>query len=219
MSTRKIVLLTLLTAVFILLSRPLFSELFAEYSMNPRIRWNRESIMQQAKTGNIDKEFQKFFDRDPERKVPDEKNIIVAPADGRVVSIEEKDGNFVILIRLSFYDVHVQRVPLSGKVLTVENKQGEFLPNRGERYLIDNFQVITNLETEIGKVQIRQISGLYAKRIKNYVKPGDKVVIGQRLGRILFGSTAVLTIPSRIKNIEVAENQQVYGGETVIARY
>jgi phosphatidylserine decarboxylase len=219
MRVKKIIFYVSLTAISIFLVRSIFLDLFDEDIDRPRERWDRESIIRQLKTGNIDRGFKKFFDRDPDRKVPEGKNIIVAPADGRVISVEKEGESFVILINLSFYDVHVQRIPISGKVMTVEQKKGKYLPNLGKEYLIENFQVITTLDTEIGKVQIRQIAGLYAKRIKTYVKAGDRVVIGQKLGRILFGSSAVLTLPADIRKIEVAEGQQIYAAETIIARY
>ncbi len=187
-------------------------------SSGPASVWNKKSVLEQLKAGVIDPEFRKFFDRDPERIIPKEKNIIVSPADGKIVRLIDNAGGYTVIIHLSLFDVHIQRIPISGTIVNVETKDGEFLPATDERSLVNNFQVITTIKTEIGIVKVIQITGLHAKRIKTYVKPAEMVNIGKRLGRIMLGSTVVLILPKGVK-IDVALKQKVYGGQTVIAKY
>ncbi len=175
--------------------------------------WDVKVITEQLENNIVDPEFVKFFDRDPIRVPPKEKNVIVSPTDGKILSIKD----YTITIRMSLLDVHVQRIPISGKVISVEQGGSGFLPGNVEGYS-NNVQTITTLDTEIGTVVVKQITGNLVRRIQTYVKPGDDVVIGDKLGRILLGSTVVIVLP---KNVEITINksQKVYGGETVIARY
>lgn len=181
------------------------------------VKWNAEQIKKELINGKIDPEFQKFFDRDPERKVPDQKNIIVSPADGTVLSVDKDNSAYTITIRLSFFDVHVQRVPISGKVLSVEKLGSGFFSGKDPRYL-NGVQTVTTLETIVGKVVIKQITSLFATRIVTYPKAGDKVKIGDKLGRILLGSTVIILLPDNT-DITIKPGDRVYGGESVIANY
>lgn len=181
------------------------------------VKWNAEQIKNQITNGIIDPEFQKFFDRDPERKVPAQKNIIVSPADGTILSVNKDNSAYTITIRLSFFDVHVQRVPLSGRVLSVERLGSGFFSGKDPRYL-NGVQTVTTLKTVIGKIVIKQITSLFATRIATYPQAGDNVTIGDRLGRILLGSTVVIILPDSA-NIVIKEGDRVYGSETVIADY
>jgi len=181
-------------------------------------RWSKDRVIEQLKTGKIDPDFRRFFDRDPERAPPAEANIIVSPADGRITHVKENEQDYTIIVHLSLFDVHVQRVPIDGTVIAVERKEGMFLPATDERSLLSNFQVVTTIKTKIGIVKVIQITGLHARRIQTYVNPGDSVKIGERLGRIMLGSTVVLILPKEVK-IGASVSGKVYGGETIIARY
>jgi len=116
------------------------------------------------------------------------------------------------------WDVHVQRVPISGEVISVERQEGKFLRVTDEQHTKYNFQVITTLKTEIGIVQVRQIAGFNTRRIKVFLKAGDHVGIGDKLGRIMLGSTVILVLPKRVEWL-IKEKQKTYAATTIIARY
>ena len=170
----------------------------------------------------VDKRFLEWFDRDPERRIPGDANIIVSPADGIVQHIDVLDGKQHVVIEMRYTDVHVQRVPMSGKVISIEG-EGKKLPEGASvrRYVSDKmlpYQKRTVLETEIGVIAIRQITSFFASRIEVFLKVGEKVERGQRLGRVIAGSTVVLEIPLNLK-VLVKVNQEVTAGETILARY
>lgn len=166
--------------------------------------------------GLIPEDFAAFFARDPERRVPSEPEVIVAPADGIVLSLSTGTSR-TIVISLGLTDVHVQRIPIPGRIVSMKTDGSGHLPTTMPQHF-KNVSVVTVLETAIGPVEIRQITGLWTKRIQNFIKPGDEVVRGQRMGRILLGSTVTLTVPERAA-FSVAQYDRVFGGETVIARY
>ena len=169
----------------------------------------------------VDKRFLKWFNRDPERNIPTDPNIIVSPADGIVEYIGKKNGNIHIVIEMRYTDVHVQRVPIDGVVVKILG-EGKKLPfkNIGD-YLSKKmlpYQKVTILNTEIGTVKVRQITSAFASRIQVYVHPGQHVKRGERLGRVLAGSTIVLEVPDTVK-ILVKKNQEVLAGESIIGKY
>ncbi len=168
-----------------------------------------------------DERFLTWFNRDPERMIPQEPNVIVSPADGFVAAIGPRNGKQHILIEMRYTDVHVQRVPLDGLVVAVEG-EGKPLPKGmtiGDYTLekLAPYQKWTVLRTEIGDVVVRQITSLFANRIEVFVKEGDQVKRGQRLGRVLAGSNVVIELPVNV-HVLVKTGQDVVGGETVIAR-
>lgn len=179
------------------------------------VRWTEAEIVDQMKTKKYDRDFLVFFYRDPERSMPDEKNIIVAPADGTVKVIKNLNGRSKIVIYLSWWDVHVQRVPLAGTINGVVDSVHE----DQEDFKCSNcYQKVTTIETEVGTITVKQVTSFYANRIKLFVKEGEKVKIGDRLGSILLGSHVVIEFPDNVR-ITIQKGDQVYGGETIIARY
>lgn len=169
-----------------------------------------------------DERFLAWFHRDPERLIPQEPNVIVSPADGFVAAVGPRDGKQHILIEMRYTDVHVQRVPLDGLVVAVEG-EGKPLPKGmtiGDYTLekLAPYQKWTILRTEIGDVVVRQITSLFANRVEVFVKEGDPVTRGQRLGRVLAGSNVVIELPKNV-HVLVQTGQDVVGGETIIARY
>jgi phosphatidylserine decarboxylase len=113
-------------------------------------------------------------------------------------------------------------VPLHGKVVSIDG-EGKPLPANMpvEGYYLDKmlpYQKIVSIETEIGIIKVHQITSYFARRIEVFLKKDEFVKRGQKLGRILAGSTIVLEIPSRV-TLTVEPNQNVIGGETIIARY
>lgn len=207
----------------------------------PDIRWAACGITENIKNGRtLNKNLFNYFIRDPERQPPNEKRIIVSPADGVVRRIIEKDDKKIVVISMNFYDVHVQRVPISGKLISTENA-GHYVehgsaeekkyfndPWSYERDYLFPVQKITLFDTEIGEVVVRQITSIWARRIEVWLKPGETVKMGQKLGRIIFGSTVVIEMPALV-NICVTpipeyrarkrSDKTVVGGESIIARY
>jgi len=169
-----------------------------------------------------DRRFLEWFNRDPERHVPQEPRIVVAPADGFIQAVLKRNGYIHIVVEMRYTDVHVQRVPITGKVLSIEGGGQEL--RKGFRvmdYELDKmmpFQKITTFETEIGIVRVRQITSFFAKRIRVFLKEGQTYVIGTRLGNVLAGSTVVLEVPE-VVTVLVKKDQDVIGGETIVARY
>ncbi len=162
--------------------------------------------------------FLAFFFRDPERTAPDDPGVVVAPADGTVLSVAMlPDGRRQIDIFLSVFNVHVNRAPVSGTVISSEYHPGRFLvASRGEAATQNERQDLT-MDSPIGAVQFAQIAGILARRIVCRVKPGDRLKIGDRIGLIRFGSRMQVIVPPATEPI-VSPGDKVRAGETVIAR-
>jgi len=164
------------------------------------------------------------FFRNPKRNSILNENQILAPADGKVVVIEEvfeseyfKDKRRQISIFMSPLNVHITRYVMSGIINYSKYHPGKYLvawhPKSSE--LNERTTVVIN-NRSFGDVLYRQIAGAVARRIVNYAKKGDSVVQGQDAGFIKFGSRLDIFLPLDIK-INVSLNQQVKGGITVIA--
>jgi phosphatidylserine decarboxylase len=165
-----------------------------------------------------------FFFRDPDRTTPSEPNLVVSPADGRVMlaGVEPgpgaPDGQWrQISIFLSPIDVHVNRTPVEGTVTHVEYHPGKFLP----AYKVEAGQL--NEWTEVwferqGRAVVcRQIVGILARRIVCRLRTGDTVTRGQRFGVMKFGSRIDLFVPTDAR-ILVKAGDRVVAGETVLAQ-
>ncbi|MFH1425094.1 MAG: phosphatidylserine decarboxylase [archaeon] len=166
-----------------------------------------------------------FFFRDPVREIPTGKNIILAPADGKVLSIEKEAHNdaiggpaTVIKIFLSPWNVHVNRAPVSAKVMSVKQHSGHFRPaySKGADKVNEQNRIL--LSAGCGKVEVVQIVGFLARRIKCFVKKNDEVRIGDKIGVIQFGSGTNLILSKTIK-VSLTEGDKVRAGITIVARY
>jgi len=163
-----------------------------------------------------------FFFRDPERKVPEGENLILAPADGKVILIKPFDhlefmggSGTLVSVFMSLFDVHVNRVPISGSVKYFKYNPGKFSPAFKDKASLENEQTELGLENEHGKVVFKQIAGILARRIVCNLKPGDLVKAGDRFGMIKFGSRLDLFLPENVQ-IKVKLNHRVRAGETII---
>ena len=167
--------------------------------------------------------FTLYFFRDPFRKVNNNPSFFVSPADGRILSISVVNDNdigpssHVISIFLNLFDVHVNRYPFDGIIEQVERKNGKFIAAFNHGAADVNEQVITTIAYHSSKYKIKQIAGLIARRILCYARPNLKVMKGDRMGFIRFGSRTDLVVPSNI-TICVKEGDKVKGGETVLAK-
>ncbi len=163
-----------------------------------------------------------FFFRDPERKMPEGNNLILAPADGKVILIKPFDnlefmnrGGTLVSVFMSLFDVHVNRVPISGVVKYFKYNPGKFLPAFKDKASSENEQMELGLENEHGMVVLKQIAGIIARRIVCNLKQGDLVKAGDRFGMIKFGSRLDLFLPENVQ-IKIQLNHKVRAGETII---
>ncbi len=157
-----------------------------------------------------------YFFRDPERIAP-AGDVMVAPADGKVVSIRElAPGQTRISIFLNIFDVHVNRTPIPGKVTGVTYQKGKFLVASHEAASTENEQNTLVVEGNGTRVICRQIAGLIARRIVCYKKPGDALVAAERIGYIKFGSR-VDVLFGREWSASVKVGDRVAAGSSVLA--
>jgi phosphatidylserine decarboxylase len=165
------------------------------------------------------------FFRIPNRKHTEGEEVIVAPCDGTVVVIEEveadeyfKDKRLQLSIFMSPLNVHVNRNPVSGEVLYSQYHKGKYLVAWHPKSSTDNERHSVVYRQGTKEMLVKQIAGALAKRIVNYLKPGDQVLQGAEMGFIKFGSRVDLLLPLDTK-IEVKINQKVKGGVTVLGKW
>ncbi|HEV8532669.1 MAG TPA: phosphatidylserine decarboxylase family protein [Methylomirabilota bacterium] len=160
------------------------------------------------------------FFRDPERTPPAVTGAVLAPADGRVMGVVDVDDGWVgravrVSIFLSPLDVHVNRSPAAGLVRDVQYGRGRFLAAYRDEASELNERCTVALEGDSGRLTIRQIAGVLARRIVCRVRPGDKLQAGERYGLIRFGSRTDLVVP-RGTELRVRVGDRVRGGETIM---
>lgn len=157
------------------------------------------------------------FFRDPERIPPDDENLFVSPADGKVIDITKADDTIKISIFMNIFNVHVNRSPCDGVVHEIDYKPGKFLAaDRDDAPIRNERNVITIIGNDFN-VKVVQIAGLIARRIVCWVEKGDVLKRGDRIGLIQFGSRVDVYLPGN-SEILVSLGQRVYAGETPIAR-
>ncbi|MDR0820379.1 MAG: phosphatidylserine decarboxylase [Endomicrobium sp.] len=157
-----------------------------------------------------------YFFRDPEIEITRGDNLILSPCNGTVLEVSENETEKVIRVFLSVLDVHLQRSPILGKVKSVEYKPGKFLKAMEPQAHIVNEQNIITIENEGGKYLVKQIAGILARRCVSWVKPGDILKPGDKIGVIKFSSQVDLHIP-RNTDIKVSRGDKVVSGVTIFA--
>ena len=166
--------------------------------------------------------FLTYFFRDPERDVPTAPDLVVSPADGRVMIAGPTDRRWAppgdwnqITIFLSPMDVHMNRTPVDGRVTRIEYKPGKFLPayNEGSN---DNELNEIWIDHNGHTVVVRQVVGLLARRIVCRVEEGQQLARGERIGLMKFGSRMDVFLPMEAA-LHVTVGDRVVGGETVLA--
>ena len=168
-----------------------------------------------------------FFFRDPERVPPLRRDVVVAPADGRVVSVGLAvppaelglggQARWQVCIFLSVLNVHVNRAPADGTVTRIAYRHGAFLSASLDKASTDNERNALALRIPDGReMAVVQIAGLIARRIVCNVREGDSLRAGERFGIIRFGSRTDLYLPDGVRPVVVV-GQTMIGGETVIA--
>jgi phosphatidylserine decarboxylase len=167
-----------------------------------------------------------YFFRDPERDIPPEPGVIVSPADGVVVRVDEvQENEFLktparyVAIFMNVFDVHVNRSPVAAVVREMRHRPGEYKAASRDDAPSRNEQQALLLENEAGqRVLVVQIAGLLARRIIPFVKPGQPLARGERLGLICFGSRVDLYLPGD-SQIEVKTGDRVKAGSSIIGRW
>jgi phosphatidylserine decarboxylase len=165
-----------------------------------------------------------YFFRDPERTGPRAADIIVAPADGKLIMITEVDEpSFVggraqrLSIFMNVFNVHVNRYPVDGVVKYVHYNKGKFLNAAAEKSSLENEQSSVGIEAASNRILVRQIAGLVARRIVTYSQVGQAVKQGERMGIIRFGSRVDVFIPVDAR-LEVPLGTLTTAGTTVLAK-
>jgi phosphatidylserine decarboxylase len=157
-----------------------------------------------------------FFFRNPERRIPAGDNLIVSPADGRVVRISRSDsGEQTISIFLNIFNVHVNRAPISGKLEKLEYVRGEFKAAFDDEASRVNEQNVLTISGQGARIVVRQIAGLIARRVVCWREPGYNLKRGERFGLIRFGSRVDVVLPGQAK-ILVRVGDRVQGGSSIL---
>lgn len=165
-----------------------------------------------------------YFFRDPERTPPADPQAIVAPADGKVILVDQVTDEDMgparrVAIFMNVFDVHVNRVPMAGTVAGAQHYAGRFLAAYREDAATANERQVTVLEGEANRrLKVVQIAGLLARRIIAFVKPGDSLARGQRLGLICFGSRVDVYLPENCEII-ARKGDRLKAGVSVVARW
>jgi len=157
------------------------------------------------------------FFRDPERKVPAEPGLYLAPADGKVLQAAAGEDGCRVDIFMNIFNVHVNRAPMSGRIVHMQYFPGQFINASFDKASQDNERNRIEINGDKDPIAITQIAGLVARRIVSYIAVGDHVEAGQRIGMIRFGSRVNCEIPEGFE-LAVHAGQAVKAGETVLAR-
>ena len=168
--------------------------------------------------------FTLYFFRDPERHAPSGDDLVLAPADGTVVLIQQtREDEFLrgeatqISIFMSPLNVHVNRWPLSGVVRYCRHVPGDYIVAMDEKSSLRNERTLIGIEHAGGKVLFKQIAGFIARRIVAPVQVGDTAVAGRRFGMIKFGSRVDVLLPLGTA-IAVKVGDRTVAGESILAR-
>ncbi|OEG69850.1 hypothetical protein ATZ36_00255 [Candidatus Endomicrobiellum trichonymphae] len=157
-----------------------------------------------------------YFFRDPKIEITRGDNLILSPCSGTILEVSENETGKVIRVFLSVLDVHLQRSPVPGKVKSVEYKPGKFLKAMEPQAHIVNEQNVITIENESGKYIVKQIAGILARRCVSWVKSGDVLKSGDKIGVIKFSSQVDLHIPKNT-DIKVSRGDKVVSGVTIFA--
>ena len=164
-----------------------------------------------------------FFYRNPARRIPVENDLILSIADGRVLSVENIQNEYIggegkkVSIFLSVFDVHLNRTPIAGNIDYVKYNPGRFFAAFEDKASSENEQSEIGLTFGSNRLVFKQIAGILARRIVCRLEKNQMVKSGEIFGLIHFGSRAELFLPDNIE-IRVKKGDKVKGGETVIGR-
>ncbi|MCF8221686.1 MAG: phosphatidylserine decarboxylase family protein [Bacteroidales bacterium] len=166
-----------------------------------------------------------YFFRSPDRPVKENSELILTPADGRIVAMEETyedeyfhDKRLQVSVFMSVYDVHCNRYPFSGKVKYVKHHPGKYFIASHPKSSVYNESTSVVIERADGLcVMVKQIAGAVARRIVTYSEEGEEITQGRELGFIKFGSRVDIFLPAGTV-CRVKMNQQVYANKNIVAK-
>lgn len=189
------------------------------------LRWDNKLLFALVVFFGVLTLFTTFFFRDPERHIAVEPYQVVAPGDGKILSVDTlSNHSFIegeaikISIFLSVFDVHINRIPVSGYVSFVSYNPGKFFPAFRDKASEYNEQTEIGIITENNqRVAFKQIAGIIARRIVCRLHKGDMVTAGEKFGMIRFGSRVELFLPQG-SEITIKPGDKVKGGMTVVGR-
>lgn len=168
--------------------------------------------------------FTAFFFRNPKRQIPTDPDLILSPADGRVMAVEEVEEKLFlggrairVSIFLSVFNVHLNRCPIAGTIKYTAFQKGKMLPAYKPEAAELNEKNFIGIENQGFRVLVVQITGLIARTIVSWVKAGDQVEKGEIYGLIKFGSCTEIYFPARCE-ILVKPGDRVIGGITAVGR-
>lgn len=166
-----------------------------------------------------------FFFRDPERKTPSDPLSIVSGADGVVSQIAEvEEGRYLktktirVSVFLNLFDVHVNRTPMAGKVVLAEYHPGKHLFAFLDKASDDNQHSAILIQGEQTRCLVKQIVGPVARRVVFWIKPGQTLAAGERIGMMKFGSRLDVYFPADDVEVLVTKGERVRAGETSLVR-
>ena len=168
-----------------------------------------------------------WFFRDPERSIPRDEGVMVSPADGTVTDVEETDepdfhGGRALRISIfqSIFNVHGNRMPCAARITDVRYFPGAFLDARNPDSAVRNEQLWIDAVDPVGRpIRVKQISGKIARRIVCWLRSGDEVARGERIGMIKLGSRTDLLLPAgEAVELSVKKGDKVFGGVTVLLK-
>jgi phosphatidylserine decarboxylase len=169
--------------------------------------------------------FNFYFFRDPQRIIPVGENLILSPADGTIVDIEEINEPYYlnervtrVSIFLSVLNVHVNRIPVTGNVTFLKYIKGKFFVAFADKASEENEQSIIGIQHAKGKILFKQIAGIIARRIIYHLEIGQEVAAGQRFGLIRYGSRVDVFFPKNTE-LKVKLRDKVTGGETILGEF
>jgi phosphatidylserine decarboxylase len=158
-----------------------------------------------------------YFFRDPKIEITQGDGLILSPCNGTVMEVTEEGEQKIIRVFLSIFSVHLQRSPVSGTVVDVTHKNGKFYAAWNPLAQSENEQNIITIQSEDGMYVVRQIAGLVARRCVSWVKKGDTLKAGDKIGMIKFSSQVDLHLP-KTAVIDVKLGDKTKAGITVMGK-
>lgn len=166
-----------------------------------------------------------YFFRDPERVIPTGEDLILSPADGEVLAIENVDEPLFLQARalrisifMSIWDVHVNRSPVAGEVQLVQHVPGRFVQAFRPEASEVNEHILLGIQVGKRRVLVKQIAGILARRCVSYAGEGEHLARGQRFGIIRFSSRVDLFLPPDVR-VRVQPGDRVLGGSSILAQW
>lgn len=169
-----------------------------------------------------------YFFRDPVRITPEDDDLVISPADGRVSSVQMmvppadlnlgSEPMLRISVFMNVFNCHVNRAPMAGRITGISYREGSFLNAELDKASDENERNGLTIQTAHGEIGVVQIAGLVARRILCWARPLDQIAVGERFGLIRFGSRLDIYLPTAAQP-RVIVGQTAIAGETVIAEF